>query len=117
MNITVSPSAINGTIEAPSSQSLTQSAIAAGLLAGGTSVIRNPTHCMDSLAAMAMAGELGASVHGEPDRIIIEAGPRPRRPVTLNCTESGLALRMFAPVAALVTDGVTLTGKGSLMRR
>lgn len=117
MNITISPSEINGTIEAPSSKSLTQRAIAAGLLAGGTTVIRNPTYCNDSLAAMAMAGELGASVQGEPDRIIIEAGRRVGRPVTLNCTESGLALRMFAPVAALITDGVTLTGKGSLMRR
>jgi 3-phosphoshikimate 1-carboxyvinyltransferase len=66
---------------------------------------------------MAIAGELGASVHREPDRIIIEAGLRPDIPVTLNCTESGLALRMFAPVAALITDCVTLTGKGSLMRR
>jgi 3-phosphoshikimate 1-carboxyvinyltransferase len=117
MNITVSPSEVNGTIVAPSSKSLTQRAIAAGLLAGGTTIIRNPTYCNDSLAAMAIAGELGASVHREPDRIIIEAGLRPDIPVTLNCTESGLALRMFAPVAALITDCVTLTGKGSLMRR
>jgi hypothetical protein len=36
-----------------------------------------------------MAGELGASVHGEPDRIIIEAGRRPGGPVTLNCTSQG----------------------------
>ena len=117
MNITVSPSEIKGTIEAPPSKSLTQRAIAAGLLAEGTTVIRNPSYCNDSLAAMSMAGELGALVHGEPDRITIEAGRKPSGPVTLNCTESGLALRMFAPVAALVTDSVTLTGKGSLMRR
>jgi 3-phosphoshikimate 1-carboxyvinyltransferase len=64
-----------------------------------------------------MAGELGAMVHGEPDRITIEAGRKPYGPVMLNCTESGLALRMFSPIAALVTDSVTLTGKGSLMRR
>jgi 3-phosphoshikimate 1-carboxyvinyltransferase len=117
MNITVSPSEICGTIEAPPSKSLTQRAIAAGLLAKGTTVIRNPSYCNDSLAAMSMAGELGATVHGEPDRITIEAGRQPSGPVTLNCTESGLALRMFSPVAALVTDSVTLTGKGSLMRR
>jgi 3-phosphoshikimate 1-carboxyvinyltransferase len=117
MNITVSPSGICGTIEAPPSKSLTQRAIAAGLLAKGTTVIRNPSYCNDSLAAMSMAGELGAMVHGEPDRITIEAGRKPSGPVTLNCTESGLALRMFSPVAALVTDRVTLTGKGSLMRR
>ncbi len=117
MNITISPSGISGTIEAPPSKSLTQRAIAAGLLAEGTTVVMNPTYCNDSLAAMAMAEELGASVHGEPDRIIIKSLGKPSGPATLNCNESGLALRMFAPVSAMITDSVTLTGKGSLMRR
>jgi len=117
MNITISPSGINGTIEAPASKSLTQRAIAAGLLAEGTTVILNPAYCDDSLAAVAIAGELGASVQSEPDRIIIESQKKPSGPATLNCNESGLALRMFAPVSAIITESVILEGKGSLIRR
>ena len=117
MNITVSPSDISGSIEAPPSKSLTQRAIVAGLLAGGSTVIKNPSYCNDSVAAMGMSGELGASVNAEPDRVTIQAGQKPAGHVNLNCSESGLALRMFAPVAALVSDSVTLTGEGSLLRR
>lgn len=117
MNITISPSGISGTIEAPASKSLTQRVIAAGLLAEGTTAILNPAYCNDSLAAVAMAGELGASIRSEPDRIIIESRRKPSGPVTLNCNESGLALRMFAPVSAIITESVILEGKGSLMHR
>jgi 3-phosphoshikimate 1-carboxyvinyltransferase len=117
MNITVSPSEISGSIEAPSSKSLTQRAIVAGLLADGRTVIKNPSFCNDSVAAMGMSGDLGASVNAESDRVTIHAGQKPAGHVNLNCSESGLALRMFAPVAALISDSVTLTGEGSLMRR
>jgi 3-phosphoshikimate 1-carboxyvinyltransferase len=117
MNITVSPCEVRGTIEAPPSKSLMQRAIAAGLLACGTTVIRNPSFCNDSMAAMRIAVELGAAVHRENDRITVVSGQVPSGPLTLNCSESGLALRMFAPVAALLSGSVTLTGEGSLTRR
>ncbi len=117
MNITITPSRLQGSVEAPPSKSLTQRAIAAGLLTGGTTVIHNPSFCNDSLAAMSMVQALGATVVREEERINIMAGERPSGPVTLNCGESGLALRMFAPVAALLSDSVTFTGEGSLLRR
>ncbi len=117
MNITVSPAIFSGQIDAPPSKSLTQRAIAAGLLAGGTTVIKNPSFCNDSVAAIGMARALGAMVKTEDERIVIEAGERPSGQVFLDCGESGLALRMFSPVAALLSGDVTLTGKGSLLRR
>jgi len=117
MNITVIPSRLGGTIEAPPSKSLTQRAIAAGLLAGGSTVIRHPSFCNDSVAAMGIASALGAKVTGTGDVITVTAGEWPAGPVTLNCGESGLALRMFAPVAALMSDDVNVTGEGSLLRR
>lgn len=117
MNITVSPAIFSGQIDAPPSKSLTQRAIAAGLLAGGTTVIKNPSFCNDSVAAIGMARALGTMVKTEDDRIVIEAGERPSGQVFLDCGESGLALRMFSPVAALLSGDVTLTGKGSLLRR
>ncbi len=117
MNLTVCPSELRGQIDAPSSKSLTQRAIAAGLLASGTTVIHRPSFCNDSLAAMGMARALGAKVTAESDRITIQPGERAAGIVTLNCGESGLALRMFTPIAAVLSENVILTGEGSLLRR
>lgn len=117
MDITVHPSTLKGEIEAPPSKSLTQRAIVAGLLARGTTVIHDPSFCNDSLAAIRMAEVLGATVSIEGHSITVVPGPRPSSPVTLHCGESGLALRMFSPVAALLSDEVTMTGEGSLLKR
>lgn len=117
MNIRVRPSYISGTVAAPPSKSLTQRAVAAGLLSSGTTVIRHPSFCNDSLAAMKMAEALGAHVTSNADSITVQAGLRPIYPVSLHCGESGLALRMFAPIASLLNPIVTITGEGSLAGR
>lgn len=117
MDITVRPSTLKGKIEAPPSKSLTQRAIAAGLLARGTTLIHDPSFCNDSLAAIRMAEALGAAVSIEGRSITVVPGPLSASPVILHCGESGLALRMFSPVAALLSDEVTLTGEGSLLKR
>jgi len=117
MEVTVHPSRIGGIIASPPSKSMTQRAIAAGLLARGTTVIYNPSFCNDSLAAIGMAGALGATVSRDNNTITIQGGTGALSPVTLQCGESGLALRMFAPVAALLAEQVTLTGEGSLAGR
>ena len=117
MEITVHPSYLKGKAEAPASKSLTQRAIAAGLLAHGTTVIHDPSFCNDSLAAIRIAEALGAVVATGSKGITIESGPLTASPVTLHCGESGLALRMFSPVAALLSDHVSLTGEGSLVKR
>jgi len=117
MEITVHPAQLKGIVEAPPSKSLTQRAITAGLLARGATVIRNPSFCNDSLAATRMAKALGAQVSTESNSIIIQPGHLPSSPVELHCGESGLALRMFSPVAALLSDQVSLSGEGSLVKR
>ncbi|MDZ7634312.1 MAG: 3-phosphoshikimate 1-carboxyvinyltransferase [Bacteroidales bacterium] len=117
MEITVYPSPLKGIVEAPPSKSLTQRAIAAGLLADGTTVICNPSFCNDSLAAISMAKALGARVSKDTSSITIRPGRVAGSPVELHCGESGLALRMFSPLAALLSDNVSLTGEGSLVKR
>ncbi|MCU0377990.1 MAG: 3-phosphoshikimate 1-carboxyvinyltransferase, partial [Bacteroidales bacterium] len=118
MKITIHPSHLIGTVNAPPSKSLTQRAIAAGLLSQGTTVIRNPSYCSDAVAATGMAESLGASVTRNGDALMIESGLRPgSSPVTLHCGESGLAMRMFAPLAVLLRREVTFTGEGSLTGR
>jgi 3-phosphoshikimate 1-carboxyvinyltransferase len=117
MEITVHASRLSGTVMAPPSKSLTQRAVVAGLLSHGTSMIHNLSFCNDSLAAMKMAESLGAVIRRYNDRISITAGKTSSGNVTLHCGESGLALRMFAPVALLFSSHVTMTGEGSLIRR
>ena len=110
------PSDLRGEVQAPPSKSMTQRAIAAALLSGGESIILNPSGCDDSLAAMSIASALGASVVTEPGRMRI-SGSGEIKENLLNCGESGLAIRMFSPVAALNDSEIVLTGTGSLTKR
>ncbi len=93
-----------------------QRALAAGLLAEGTSIIRNPSFCNDALAAMKIVEGLGGSVNYTKEEVVIDGGFNPFAKV-LDCGESGLAIRMFTSIAALHDAPITLTGKGSLMNR
>ncbi len=112
----VDPSAIKGTIKAPSSKSMTQRAIAAALLTNGQSIIYNPSYCDDSLAAMSIAVGLGARVVPKADELII-TGSAVLKEHKLNCGESGLAMRMFSPIAALYPVEITMAGANSLKKR
>jgi 3-phosphoshikimate 1-carboxyvinyltransferase len=112
----VEPSEVKGQIKAPSSKSMTQRAIAAALLADGQSTIFNPSYCDDSLAAMSIACGLGAKVDPKPGELNI-LGARILKEQKLNCGESGLAVRMFSPIAALYPAEITIAGANSLKKR
>lgn len=116
MDLTVYPSQISGVVTASSSKSHMLRAIVAGMLAGGRSVISNPSFCDDAKAAMNVAMDLGAEVKVEKNRVIISGGFNPVGN-TLNCGESGLGLRMFSAVAALSGKEITLVGQGTLKSR
>ena len=116
MERSVEPSFVSGELKAPPSKSMTQRAIAAALLADGQSLILNPSYCDDSLAAMSIAVSLGARVDPEAGRMKI-TGSGELREKKLNCGESGLAIRLFSPVAALYDEEITMTGAGSLKKR
>jgi len=85
MNITVYPSETKGIVVAPPSKSITQRAIAAGLLSSGTTVIHNPSFCNDSLAALRMVQALGASVVRDNFTVTLDSGKPPDSPLTLEC--------------------------------
>ena len=110
------PSAINGSIKAPASKSMTQRAIAAALLADGQSIIHNPSYCDDSLAAMSIAVGLGARVEPQVNQLKI-TGSAILKETKLNCGESGLAIRMFSPIVALYPSEITMVGANSLKKR
>src|SRR5674476_1097428 len=112
----IEPSAVKGNIKAPSSKSMTQRAIAAALLADGESIIHNPSYCDDSLAAMSIAVGLGARIEPQVNEMKINGSVVLKEP-KLNCGESGLAIRMFAPIAALYPTEITMVGANSLKKR
>jgi 3-phosphoshikimate 1-carboxyvinyltransferase len=110
-------STIEGEIFAPPSKSVMQRMTAAALLAEGTTtVIRNPSFSEDCLASLDVAKKLGAEVTLHKNRVVIRGGLSPSV-LELSCGESGLCMRMFAPIASLWPDEFTLSGEGSLRFR
>ena len=120
MILRVSPSTLSGEISAPPSKSLSARFIAAGLLADSPSMIYGLSESDDTTSALELAASLGAEIElgKEAIRIIPTLGgiPRPRSK-ELNAGESGLAARMFAPIAALSNSSVLITGNGTLLSR
>lgn len=112
----IMPGKIDGKVKAPPSKSMMQRAVALGTLAKGRTAITNPSFCDDSLAAISIARALGAEIEVKEDRVSID-GARELKSSTVNCNESGLCMRMFAPIAALYDKEITLTGKNSLLSR
>lgn len=121
MIVTIQPSLISGTVEAPASKSSMQRACALALLSGSTTELQNPGTSNDDLAALAIIEKLGARVTPDPVRNILRIEsefPLPEHNGTeIHCGESGLGMRMFAPIAALAPGSVKITGSGSLLTR
>lgn len=118
------PSSVSGRVTPPSSKSIAQRAVACALMARGESVLRRFPQSDDAQAALSVAQTLGAVITRSSDEVRIRGGfplnfiagiRNPRR--TLNCGESGLASRMFIPVAALGEGTYTITGAGTLSGR
>ena len=111
-----SASTLKGTMTAPTSKSMTIRAYAAALMATGTSTIVRPSVCTDALDVLNIIRKLGAEVLAGGGETTIMGGFLPRSS-QLNCGESGLAMRLFAPIAALHRNEFTFLGEGSLLRR
>src|SRR5207237_3850723 len=77
----------------------------------------NTVKSNDDLAALDVIQKLGASVKKSGDELIISSNGVHPVSSGINCGESGLGLRMFAPVAALSSQEITLNGSGSLLQR
>ena len=118
MIVKIQPGKISGIIDAPTSKSSMQRACAAALLNDGKTIITNPGRSNDDLAALGVIDNLGAKVlHQSTNELVIES--EGVKPVSreMNCGESGLGIRMFAPIAALSDQEIIINGTGSLLSR
>lgn len=112
------PATVSGTLTAPPSKSSMQRACAAALLHPGITRLIHPGISNDDKAALDVIRALGARVQELSDGTLeIQGGAFPNLPLQIHCGESGLGLRMFAPIAALQSHPVTITGSGSLLNR
>ena len=115
---------IGGSIEAPASKSSMQRAVACATMAGGRSRLKSGELCADSRAALGLAASLGAAVSFDAEAIAIVGSTRFGSSsddfsgeLELDCGESGLCMRMFSPIAAILDGRAKLLGRGSLAKR
>lgn len=117
MNEKIKPSRVKGVITAPSSKSYAQRAIAAGLLAKGTTTLRNMELCSDTRASMSTAEALGAVITQTNEDVYTVRGGLNPVAAKVNIGESGLATRLFTPIASLYHKPLTIEGRGSILKR
>lgn len=91
--------------------------MAAALLAPGRTTLRGIELCRDTRSAIEAIQLLGAKVEIiDENTVSIEGGLSPITD-SLNVGESGLAARLFTPIAALCNKAMTIDGKGTLLHR
>lgn len=91
--------------------------MAVALLASGRTTLRGIELCRDTRSAIAAIEALGAKVEVVDDNTLtIEGGITPKTRL-LNVGESGLAARLFTPIAALLNSPITIEGEGTLRHR
>jgi 3-phosphoshikimate 1-carboxyvinyltransferase len=96
-----------------------QRACAAALLRAGETVIHHPGYSNDDKAALRVIRDLGAEVIYRPDGSLVvkSGGVAPEGEPEVNCGESGLGLRMFAPIIGLSDKTIHVVGEGRLVKR
>ncbi len=123
MTITITPSSISGKLKVPPSKSSMQRACAAALITPGTTVVDNFGNSNDEKAAINIITKLGATINLTSNKMAITSNdyifrsPFPEKNAIVNVGESGLSMRMFAPIAALFNYDIIFTGEGSILKR
>lgn len=123
MIVSVQPAEVSGKINVPASKSSMQRACAAALLTPGTTVLSGYGDSNDEKAALDIITQLGAQVNMVDNELIITSSDTifktsfPEKNLNVHCGESGLSMRMFAPIAALYNFSITFIGEGSILSR
>ncbi len=108
---------LNGTVTPPPSKSYAQRALAVALLSKGESTLGNIEFCDDTRSAMRMIEALGATVEQiDESTLKVKGGLNPLSS-SLFVGESGLATRLFTPIASLCDMPILIDGHGSILKR
>ncbi len=109
---------LGGAVRAPPSKAYTHRTLIASSLSEGSSQIREPLICDDTLATIDACRLLGADIEHCEEYINVHGALKPATPEdVIYCRDSGSTIRFITPVTALA-DGISiLTGGESLRRR
>lgn len=117
MSLVLHPGSVHGTVVAPPSKSYTHRAFLLGLLAEGTTTVRDSLASEDPRATLQGVEALGARVtRGDVVRIASDGKVRASRE-TVDCLNSGTTLRLLSAIASLADGETRLTGDASLVKR
>lgn len=124
MDIRIIPRALAGTVQAPSSKSMTHRELICAALAAGESVVDNVSPSKDIEATIRCMTALGARIEETASaypgrRAYRTAGGLAKRdgPVTCACGESGSTLRFLIPIGLYSGNCCVFTGEGRLGER
>ena len=119
MRLEVEKSSLMGTVTIPPSKSHTIRAVAFAAMADGTSEILNPLESEDTEAVVHLYRALGAKIHMQPDRWVVEGvGDRLRAPENvIDVGNSGTTCRIGMGSAALCRGYSVITGDAQTRKR
>ncbi len=117
MRASISKSAINGRVSAPSSKSYTIRGLLCAALARGESEIIHPLGSDDTEASLDVLSKVGIRVCQEKDIWRVNGGNFHESKSDLFCRDSALTLRFMTAIASIVHGQCRLTAGPSLARR
>lgn len=107
---------LNGSIRVPSDKSITHRALLFGMMANGTTHVRNPLLGADCRSTLEVIRSLGADVTEQQDELIIKGIESPRS-ARLDCGNSGTTMRLLIGLLSGYNGSFELVGDESLSRR
>ncbi|MBG0916814.1 3-phosphoshikimate 1-carboxyvinyltransferase [Exiguobacterium sp. SRB7LM] len=107
---------LNGSIRVPSDKSITHRALLFGMMANGTTHVRNPLLGADCRSTLEVIRSLGADVTELQDELVIKGTASPRS-ARLDCGNSGTTMRLLIGVLSSYNGSFELVGDESLSRR
>ena len=92
MDITITPSRLSGTVDIPSSKSLSHRNLIAAALSEGTSVVSGISPSVDIDATCRCMEQLGAHITAEGSTYTVQGITAPPASAVCDCAESGSTL-------------------------
>lgn len=118
MAVTVHPCTLKGRVYAPSSKSYTQRMLILAAFSDSPSVLICNNLCADVITVIDCLKALGAKITVSGDRIdIVPVRSLPAEKVSLNCGDSGAALRFLLPIVCALGVKADIIMSKSLSRR
>lgn len=117
MDIRIRPSLLSGSVNVPSSKSISHRALICAALAKGESRIKGLLECEDIDATRGALTALGAKFRDEDGVTIVTGIEEPPQKAEIDCGESGSTLRFLIPVAAALGVETVFYGGGKLPER